>query len=328
MNRIANAADAATGMAGALLKANSIAELRSLSPLPDDAQKLIDDKVIEVGLERLTIFADVLAAGLTFPITNPLSILNVQWEQISKSGGAQRTMSPGARGENQLVDRAIQNIPVYVTTDDFNLNIRTLMASQRTGQPLDLTQIGQATRRVNEALEDAIINGAAVTVGGNTTPGILNAPNANTNTYVDSESWTDAGHSGEDIVTDVLAMVDTLQADNMFGPYSFYMPTTYGNKLNEDFKSATSGTIRQRLEEIDAGGKITFKVADRLGLDRTILMQMTSDVIDIIDGEQPTVVPYLSPDGFTFYWIVMAIQVPRLKDDFDGQSGICLGFTS
>lgn len=329
MKRIATAADVVpgSGMASALLHANSIADLRALSPLPDDAQKLIDDAVIEVGLERLTIFADVMASGLTFPINNPLSVMNVQWEQISKSGGAQRTMSPGARGENQLVDRAIKNIPVYVTTDDFSLNIRTLLASERAGQPLDLTQVKQATRRVNEAFEDSIINGAGLTVGSNATPGILAAPNANTYVYEGSGmAWDNVAKTGEEILTDVLAMIDELQADNMFGPYNLYVPTTYGNKLNQDYKSATSGTILARILELSEVSKVA--VADRLGADRTVLMQMTSDVIDIIDGEQPTVVPYLSPDGFTFYWIVMGIQVPRVKDDYDGQSGICLGFTS
>ncbi len=325
-NRIASINDGPQGLASALICAGSVAELRALAPMPDDAQKLIDDAVIEVALERLTIFRDVMEAGLTFPITNPLSVLDVQWEQTSKSGGAQRTMSPGARGESQLVDRTIKNIPVYVTTDDFDLNVRTLLASQRSGQPLDLTMVQQATRRVNEALEDAIINGASVTVGTNTTPGILAAPNVNTQAYVDTEAWTHANHSGADILTDVQNMAGKNQADNMYGPYNLYIPTLYENKLNEDYVSGYPKTIRARLLELSYINKIA--TADRLPADRTVLMQMTSDVIDIIDGEQPTVIPYLSPDGFTFYWIVMAIQVPRVKDDFDGQSGICVGNTS
>ena len=321
-----NLASAPSGMAEALLRASSIAELRDLSPMPDDAQKLIDDAVIGVALERLVIFADVLAEGLVFPISDPLSVLDVQWEQISKSGGAQRTMNPGARGESQLVDRTIKNIPIYVTADDFSLNVRSVLASARNGTPLDLTMVQQATRRVNEALEDAIINGADVQVGANTTPGLLAAPNVNTQTYVDNEAWSASGHSGDDILTDVLNMFAKLQGDNMFGPYNLYIPTTYGNKINEDFKAASDKTIRMRLEELEAGGRgLTVRVADKLPANRTILMQMTSDVVDIIDGEQPTVVPFTSLDGFTLFWIVMAIMVPRVKDDYSGQSGICTG---
>lgn len=321
-----NLGSAPAGMAEALLRASSIAELRDLSPMPDDAQKLIDDAVIGVALERLVVFADVMAAGLVFPISEPLSVLDVQWEQISKSGGAQRTMNPGARGESQLVDRSIKNIPIYVTADDFSLNVRSVLASARNGTPLDLTMVEQATRRVNEALEDAIINGADVQVGSNTTPGILGAPNVNTQAYVDNEAWTVVGHSGDDILADVLNMFDQLQTDKMYGPYNLYIPTTYGNKINQDFKANSDKTIRMRLEELEAGGRnLIVRVADQLPTDRTILMQMTSDVIDIIDGEQPTVVPFTSLDGFTLYWIVMAIMVPRVKDDYTGQSGICTG---
>ena len=318
-----NLASAPDGLAQALLRANSIAELRELSPMPDDAQKLIDDAVIGVGVERLTVFADVMAAGLTFPITDPLSVLDVQWEQISKSGGAQRTMNPGARGENQLVDRTIKNIPIYVTADDFSLNVRSVLASARNGTPLDLTMVEQATRRVNEALEDAIINGADVTVGANSTPGIIAAPNVNTQAYVDNEAWTHANHSGDDVLDDVQNMAAKNQADNMYGPYTLYVPTLYENKLNEDFKAASDKTIRQRLLELSYITDV--KTADRLPVNRVVLMQMTSDVIDIIDGEQPTVVPFTSLDGFTLYWIVMAIMVPRVKDDYSGQSGICIG---
>src|SRR6266542_6536096 len=95
-------------IAQALLRSGlSIGELRALAPLEENAQNIVDKAVIEVGLERLVIAADVMAAGLTFPLTDPLSIMEVQWELISKTGGAQRTMTPSARGENQLPARTI-----------------------------------------------------------------------------------------------------------------------------------------------------------------------------------------------------------------------------
>ena len=81
-----------------------------------------------------------------------------------------------------------------------------------------------------------------------------------------------------------------------------------------------------RIEQIVAGGRnIQVRDADRIPADKVALIQMTSDVIDMISGMAPTAVPWVSPDGFTLYWLIMAIQVPRVRADYDGQSGIVIG---
>ena len=306
-----------------------IGELRAATPLPEDAQRVIDQAVVDVGVERLVVAQDLLTDGLAFPLTDAMSVMEVQWEVRSKTGGAQRTMHPSARGENQLPDRLPRRIPVYLTTDDFHLGIRTLLASQRVNAPLDLSMVQDATRRVNEGIEDAAINGTAVQVDGNTTPGVLNAPNVNTHTYAGSEAWDAAGKTGQEIVDDVLAMIDLAQADRRYGPYNLYVNTTYGNALNKNFSDGVTTfpiTIREQLEKIEAGGRtIRVRVADQMPTNRTALIQMTSDVIDIINGQAPTVVPFTSPDGMTLHWMVLAIQVPRVRDDYDGGSGIVTG---
>ena len=113
-------------IAGALLRALnetgelSVASLRSLSPLSDKAQVMVDKAVVEVGLERLQFAADLLAEGLVYSLPDPLSVTQLEWEKISKVGAAQRQMSPSARGENQLPTRDIERLPIYLTTDDFN----------------------------------------------------------------------------------------------------------------------------------------------------------------------------------------------------------------
>lgn len=341
---------------GALLRALnetgelSIPALRALSPLSDKAQIMVDKAVVEVGLERLAFAADVMAEGLVYPIADPLSITLLEWEQINKIGTAQRTMTPSARGENQLIDRKVKRLPIYVTTDDFSLNIRTLKMSQRVGQPLDMSQIKQATRRVNESIEDAFIYGAT-TLDGQTfavpagtdakgtvltaeAPGLLTAPNANTNAL--SVDWTGTntvGTTGPSMVNDVLTMIGKLQADKKFGPYNLYIGTKAGNLIEGDFKVNTTDTIRQRLERIQAGGRnLKITVADRMPGASTgnqcALVQMTSDVVECVNGQPPTVIPWTSLDGFTLYWLVMAIMVPRVRDDYDGNSGICIGTKS
>ncbi len=324
--------DTLGGFQSALLSCGSIDEMRNLAPLPKDAQEAIDSAVIQVGLDRLVITADVMAEGLTFNLPDPLSVLELYWEKQSKAGYAQRTMTPGTRGEDQLSDRTGVRIPIYATTDDFSFGIRVLRAAERAGTPLDTNGVSQATRRVNEAIEDAFINGAGLTVDGETAPGLLNAPNVNTQAYVDTEAWTHANHSGQDILDDVLNMIGTLQADRKFGPYNLYIPTTYGNEINKNFGDGVTTfdmTIRQRLEAIKAGGRdLRIRVADQLPTDRTALVQMTSDVVDVVVGQEPTVVSWQDGPGWNRFFVVLAFMCPRVKDDYDGGSGICVGDTS
>ena len=337
------AANDKSPIAGALLRSLnesgelSIPALRALSPLSERAQVMVDKAVVEVGLQRLTFVADLMSEGLTYPLSDPLSVTQLEWETTNQVGYAQRTMSPSARGENQLPDRTYNRLPIYLTTDDFSIGIRTLKMSQRVGQPLDTSLIKQATRRVNEALEDAAINGATtldgqpLVVGGYSAPGLLTAPNANTEAL--TVDWTGAntvGTTGPAMVTDLLNMVDELQTDKKYGPYNLYIGTKAGNLIEGDFKANTSDTIRQRMERIEVGGrKINIRVTDMFPGAATgqqaALVQMTSDVVDLVNGQPPTVIPWTSLDGFTLFWLVLAIMVPRVRSDYEGQSGICIG---
>ncbi len=44
-----------------------------------------------------------------------------------------------------------------------------------------------------------------------------------------------------------------------------------------------------------------------------VLVQMTSDVVDVIDGIQPTTVQWQTEGGFQTKFKVLAIMVPRVK---------------
>lgn len=316
----------------------SVASLRALSPLSDKAQVLVDQAVVEVGVERLQFVADLMAAGLTYNLPDPLSVTQLEWDQGSKVGGATRSMSPAARGENQLLDRKHNRVPIYCTFDDFSLGIRTLKMSERVGAPLDLSMVKQATRRVNESIEDAFINGATTADGqlftdsGYTAPGLVNAPNAQA--YNLTADWTGVntiGTTGPAMLNDVLSMIGQAQANFKFGPYNLYLGTKAGVLLEGDFKVNTQGTIRQRIEAIEVGGaKINIRVADRFpqlstGGPQVALVQMTDDVVQAVNGQPPTVIPWTSLDGFTLHWLVLAIIVPRVRSDYDGNSGIVLG---
>jgi hypothetical protein len=323
-------------IAGALLRSLgehgelSIPALRALSPLSERAQIMVDKAVVEVGMERLTFAADIVSAGLTYKLTDPLSVTQLEWELVNKVGNAQRTMSPSARGENQMPNRSMARLPIYVTTDDFSIGIRTLKMSQRVGQPLDTSLVKQATRSVNEAIEDAAINGAttidgqALQVGGYTAPGLINAPNAETQALT-AAAWTTAP-VGATVFAQTQLMLGKLRANKKYGPYNMYLNTEVGSALDSDYDTVSPSrglTIKERLLKIE--GLNAIRTADMMPATKVAVVQMTSDVIDMVDGQRPTVIPWTSLDGFTLFWLVMAIQVPRVRSDYNGDSGVCIG---
>ncbi len=301
---------------------------RAAAPLVERAQVVIDRAVVEVGQQRLTFVKDLLDAGLTYTLTDPLSVPQLEWYSSDKVGAAKRTMSPQSRGERKMPTLTPNRLPIYLTTDDFSIDIRTLKASQRAGMPIDTTLVKQCVRSVNEAIEDAAINGATtldgqdLTVAGYKAYGLLNAPNAETEALATAD-W-DSTPVSANIFADVMNMISALQANSKFGPYRLYVPTAVGNVFAADWtSSAGTTTIQQRLLMID--GLEAIRVADKLPSTKVVLVQMTSDVIDVVVGQQPTVIPWTSLDGFMIYNLVMAIVIPRVRSDYNGDSGICIG---
>lgn len=324
-------------MAEALADLADAPVMRSAAPLPTDAQRVIDNAVIEVGLDRLTFARDVMAMGLTYPLTDPLSITQLEWFATNKIGNADRVMNPSARVENAMPMMLPNRLPIYLTIAKFQIDIRTLRMSQRLGLPLDTAQIKGGTRAVNEAIEDAAINGATtldgqdLTVAGYKAPGLVNAPNAETQNLT-AAAWSTAP-VGATVFSETQAMIAKLRANKKFGPYYMYVPTAVSAALDSDYDTVSPSrglTIRERLLKIgrddeNVQGLRAIRSADFMPANKVAIVQMTSDVIDMVTGQSPTVIPFTSLDGFTIHNIVMAIMIPRVRSDYNGDSGIVIG---
>lgn len=324
---------AASGVGGklgqVLATANSIAEIRAATPLPDNAQRAVDTAVLEVQLDRLSIVASMMADGLVYPLDNALAIPELYQEKINRTGTARRVMNPSSRGENRMVDRTGYTVPIYLTMDQFELNARPLAVSRRAGAPLDTTLVSQSIRKINENIEDAVINGSGVTFNGHTAYGLFNEPNVNSVAYGSNEAWDAAGHDGADIYTDVMNMVEELDSNNYPGPYVLHVPTAYWLKLFDDWKANSDKTIYQRLTELRFNGSpLRIEQAPQLGANRTVMYQATKDVLDLVVGQMPTVINWSDGPGWEFSFAGVAIVIPRIKSTYTGQSGVVKGYTS
>lgn len=312
-------------------------QFRANAPLPDRAQILMDRAVVRVGMSRLTVAADIIAAGLTYPLADPLSVTQLEWNSTNKTGNAQRSMTPEARTENFIPALLANRLPIYLTMSGTFIGIRELRMSQRMGMPLDTAQIEASTRMVNEYVEDATINGAQtidgqeMKVAGYAQPGLLNAPGAVTS-ILTAASW-DVTPVAATIMAEVQAGLAKLRANKFFGPFTMYVNTEVGATLDNDYTTTTATpiTIRQRLLGLE--GLTAIKTADMIpgGTAGTYvgakvaIIQMTSDVVDMVIGQRPTVIPWTSLTGFTFHNLVMAILIPRFRANYDGVTGIWIG---
>jgi hypothetical protein len=118
-------------------------------------------------------------------------------------------------------------------------------------------------------------------------------------------------------------MKQALVDDRCYGPYVLYIPSNWELALDDDYKAESDATVRERLLKIS--GIADVKVADKLTADYPVLVQMTSDVVRMVNGLAVTTVQWDTEGGMQVNFKVMAIQVPQIRHDQTGRCGICVG---
>ena len=304
-------------VAQALMSSNfNINALRTQALLRKDEWVMYDNKVIEVAYQQLVGVGDLMSRGLSMNVPNALGVTQIEWERVSDMGTAEISMAGVTPGRNERIDFDLERMPLPIFHKDFHLNIRMLEASRRGGMPLDTTMAGMCTRKVTEAIEATLFLGNTALGANNALYGYTTVPSRNTGSVI--ASWQSA--TGEQIVGDILRMQGMSIADNMFGPWMIYVPYAVFTRLAEDYKAASDKSIISRIMEIP--GVSGIKPSYYLTGTNVVMVMLTSDVVDMIDGIQPTVVQWESNGGFTVNFKVLAIMVPRIKDSYTGQSGV------
>lgn len=287
--------------------------------LRKDEWKQMDDAVIYTAQERLVGVADLYARNLTYPIGNGLGKTVLEYEDISELTEAELTMDAVTPGQKDRVQYDLKYLPLPIVHKDFSYNVRTLNASRTTGQPLDTTTAMLAARQVSEKVEDILFNGASTyTYGGGTIYGYTDFPNRNSVTL--SVQWDASAKTGTLILDDVRAMKQASIDAKHYGPWVLYVPTNYETVLDDDFKSESDKTIRQRILEIS--GITDVKIADKLDDDEVVLVQMTSDVVRMVEGLPIQTVEWQEGGGFTTNFKVLTIMVPQIRADQSGNCGV------
>lgn len=285
----------------------------------------LDNSVRQVANIRLNGIADLRSAGLVYN-AGDLGTTIAEWEAVSDMTAAEANMAGVTMSENDSAAFSTDGTPIPVIRKDFAINIRRLLASRRSGASVDTIQAQTAMRLVAEKSEEMLFNGLSIKAGTYTVYGYTNHPQRNTvaNTY----DWAAAGTTGANIITDVLALIDSAKTDRHYGPYMLYIPQGYESKMNEDYSTSKGdNNIRERIEAL---ADITaVRVSDTLATDNVVLVQMTADVVDLAVAQDVTTVQWERGDGMQSYGAVLAAWAPRIKPDYNDRLGVVHGtFTS
>jgi uncharacterized linocin/CFP29 family protein len=299
----------------------NVNSLRTNDVLSKDEWVQFDETVVQIARSRLVAVGALVSMGLVYRIDNGLGTTVLEWEKVSDMSPANVSMSGVTPGDRDRMLFTLMNMPLPITHKEFQINIRNLLATRRGGSRLDTTQAALAARLVAESIEKSLYDGVAITSGGSTIYGLTNHPDRNTDSL--TGDWSQSAQSGEDIVGDVLKMMGDLADENMYGPYELHVPRDYWNKLQADFKTNSDRTIMERLLAVEGVSAVRMSPYLTGGASgEVVLFQTTSDVVDVVEGLQPTTVQWDSEGGMVANFKVMSIMVPRVKSDANSQCGV------
>lgn len=283
--------------------------------------KILDDVIVKVAKQRLRAVADLRAAGNSYTIPNGMGKTVLQTETQSDIDAATVSMDGLVAGPNDRPVFELTNLPLPIISKDFSFSARQLEASRSGGSPLDTSTAELAARRVAEMAEQLLIGVASsYTYGGGTLYGYTNFPSRITRTIT---APTAVGWTGGTLIDEILAMRQDAYDAYHYGPFMLYNSPAWDRYLDADLKAASDRTLRERINAIE--GFSSMKTLDYLTNYDIVMIQMTSDVAREIIGMDITSLQWDSNGGLLKNFKVMAILVPQLRADQNGNTGIVHG---
>lgn len=294
-----------------------------------DEWKMLDEAVLGIAETRLNGVNDLIGKGLTYQLGNAMGTTVLEWHDTGDAMEADLTMDGVTRSKGDRVTFQHNYLPIPIIHVDYEINARVLAASRNLGNSLDTLSAERAARKVADKLEAMLFTnvtyawGEADSRSRNSIYSYINFPDRLTQTIT---AWDASAKIGKDIVDDVLTAKQKSINANFSGPWTLYIPTAYETVLDGDYvgsspdTSATNRTVRERILSIT--GISDVKVVDTLPANNCVLVQMTSDVVRLVQGMGIQNVQWQTEGQFINKYKVMTIQVPQIRSDRNGKTGI------
>lgn len=279
----------------------------------------LDTAVIRAARPALRVWGDLVSAGLTYNIPNGMGTTILQHQTMTDAGEATHSMD-GLRDSNR--DRPhfdLVSLPLPIVHADFSFSLREIMVSRNTGAPLDTTMAEQSARKIAERTEKLLLGTIdQYTYGGGTIYGLTNFPQRLTTTV---HLPTGAGWTPQSLVDDILGMIQQAHNVYFYGPYNLYFSPGWNRYLDSDYSAAYNGnTVRSRIAQIN--GIASIAQADFLSNYQILLVQRTPDVVRAVNGMSMTTVQWDEKGGMQKNFKIIAIMVPQIRSNSDGNTGI------
>jgi uncharacterized linocin/CFP29 family protein len=288
--------------------------LRTNTLLHKDEWELLDSRVVQISANVLNAIADLQAMGLTTNLGG-LGVLVSQYEQVSDMSDASVNMAVETDDEEDRLNFPLIGVPVPIISKGFRIDARSLAATRRNGGQLDTTHIDTATRKVAEMLEQIFFLGSTIVQRGQQIFGVLN--HTSRNIVSGGADWGTATA----IYPNILAMVAALQADNFYGPYRMYLhPDQYIQTFA--LNANTALPIIRTIEQLPGFGPGSVKPTNYVTAGQGVLLNMTSDVVDLAIGQEIAPVEWETKGGLVTYYKILCALIPRVKSDANGRSGV------
>lgn len=317
-----------------------VANVNNATVLRKDQWLQLDNTVLKAYRSRLRAYADLRSSSTLSMDGWATTVL--EHEVITDPGSAMVSMEGLDEGRNFQPHFGLEGLPLPITHSNFWMSERFRATSANKGQPADMIRAEIAARRVGELIEQTTIGTQTGMTYGDSTRylsaakvyGYVNHPDRITKTNLTSAATMAtniATTGGGTFVSEVLAMLELGAAQNIFGPFMMYVSTGYDAQLDNDLKANSDITIRQRVREID---RITdVRRLDYLTGDVILLVQMTDDVCQAVNGMEVTTIQYDTQGGQQHNFVVLGIQVPRIRSAYKSGTttkicGIIHGTTS
>lgn len=284
-----------------------------------DEWKRLDEAVIRIAENRLTGVQYFIDRGLTYNLGNAMGTTVLEYHDVGDALEAELSMDAVTRAQGDRQEYGSVYLPIPIIHVDYEINQRALSASRNLGNPLSTDMAERATRKVLKKREDMLFTDADYKYGGGAIYSLINFPDRLLKGGL--SDWSSDAVVGKDIVDEVLEMKQQSMDNGFYGPWVLKIPSNFETKLDEDYSDAKgSNTIRERIMKISRIEDVV--VVDTLPNDNVVLVQLTSDVIRIVQGMGIQNVQWQSDGGFVNKFKTMTIQVPQIRSDQSGKTGI------
>lgn len=292
------------------------------STLRKDEWENLDRMVVEVGKEVLVGVQDLRnSAGLTRTVSIATSI--AQYNKMSTMPPPTLAMNPLAEGARGRLDFTLAGVPIPFAFEDFQLDIRTLVASRQLGEGLDVTQSAEATYQVALAWETMLFDGTpSISVADrlgalNTIYGYTTFPDRNTGSMVGG--WDDPTSGYINAINSIQVMKNALRADRFYGPYWLYL----NDDTWTDIGTVNTQTDRRVIDVIRADPELAMvKNSSRLEAGEVIMVDPRPRVVQWVEAAMIRPVEWDEKGGLGTNFRIIGAAAPLIKSTSEGQCGI------